>query len=348
MGIFEFIYYLGYSAKKYYSLKKQKKLPYRVISIGNITTGGTGKTPATIALAEEAEKRGFYPIILTRGYRGKAKGPCFVSSGKMENTSGLLRLCPSVLEAGDEPVLMAEKLKDMPIVKCPDRYQGGMFAIDNLKSHLSNLISETLFILDDGFQHWKLFRDKDILLIDAENPFDNGKLLPIGLLREPLKEIKRADFIVITKADSVERMIIDALASEIKKYNSKSQIFEAGHKPVRFSAHSGNTMPLEWAVGKRVFAFCGIGNPDSFKKTLQSTGCILQGFKEYSDHHGYTQNDLDKIIIEAQKNNAGWIVTSEKDLIRLKEMRPPENLVSLEIEFSVDREFYDKAFAFTP
>lgn len=335
MGIFEFLYYLGYSAKKYYSLRAQKRLPYKVISIGNITAGGTGKTPATIALSEEAKKRGFHPCILTRGYKGKAKGPCFVSRGE----NPLL----NARAAGDEPFMMADRLRGIPIVKGADRYDAGMFALKELMADGSQPASKILFILDDGFQHWRLFRDKDILLIDAEEPFDTRRLLPIGLLREPLKEIKRANIIVITNTDNSRQAMADSLIEELRLYNARALIFTAEHKPSRFMGHMGETMPLKWASGKNFFAFCGLGNPDSFKKTLLSTGCILKGLKTYRDHYRYGQKDIDDILEEAQKNDAEWIVTSEKDMARLKELNMPENLIALTIRFSVDERFYEQA-----
>ena len=345
MGIFEFLYYLGYSAKKNYSLRNQKHLPFKVISIGNITTGGTGKTPAAIALAGEAKKRGFNPCILTRGYKGRAKGPCFVSRGE----GPLL----DEKDAGDEPFMMANRLRGIPIVKGADRYEAGMFAIEQLTADSSFASGEParggqpsakmLFILDDGFQHWRLFRDKDILLIDAEAPFDNRRLLPIGLLREPLKEIKRANIIVITNTDNTRQEAISSLIEEIRPYNGRALIFPAEHRPLRFEGHLGETMPLKWAEGKNFFAFCGIGNPDSFQKTLSSTGCKIAGLKTYRDHYKYKQRDIDDILKEAQKSNADWIVTSEKDMTRLKELNMPENLIAITIRFSVDERFYEQA-----
>jgi tetraacyldisaccharide 4'-kinase len=161
----ELLYYLGYSVHRGYGTKTQKRLPARVISIGNITLGGTGKTPAAIALTYEAKQRGFAPCILTRGYGGKAKGPCFVSRGE----GPLL----NAYDAGDEAFLMAEKLKGIPVVKGPDRYEAGMFALRNLRVQTAHSQSEWIFILDDGFQHWGLFRDMDILLLDGMNPFGN-------------------------------------------------------------------------------------------------------------------------------------------------------------------------------
>lgn len=362
MTLPEFLYYIGYSLDKHCKLKHPKRLPHKVISIGNITAGGTGKTPAVIAIAEEAKKRGFYPVILTRGYKGKAKGPCFVQdagykserlsaktrfeihdTGLKTNTSSIMHR-ESCIMFGDEPVLMSEILKNVPIVKCADRYAGGMFAIQTLNSQLLTLNSQLLFILDDGFQHWQLFRDKNILLIDAENPFDNRRLLPVGLLREPLKEIERADIIVLTKTGNIRQAMIEDIVGEIKNYNSRAPVFLSMHKPAEFVRLSGEAMPIEWAKDKNFFAFCGIGSSESFKKTVLSAGCSLKGIKKYSDHYSYKEDDIEYIIKEAKAGNADWIVTTEKDMVRLRGMRLPENLVALTIRFAIDGKFYSEVF----
>jgi tetraacyldisaccharide 4'-kinase len=329
----EFLYYLGYSIKKQIVLKNQKSLPCKVISIGNITLGGTGKTPATIALAEEAKKRGFNPCILTRGYKGKANSPCFISTGDVP----LL----NEYQAGDEAILMAEKLKGIPIVKGRDRYKAGMFAIQNLKSQI-------LFILDDGFQHWGLFRDKDILLLDSTNPFGNRRLLPLGPLREPLSGMGKADIIVITKTDEVksQKSKVKSLIEEIKKYNSKASIFFAVHKPLKFKTTTGNTFPVKWAKDKRFFGFCGIGNPQSFRETLLAADIDLIGFKTFRDHYRYSPRDINAIKRNAESISAEWIVTTEKDIMRLKGLDTPKNLVALVIEFTIDEGFYNDAFTF--
>ncbi|MDP3259902.1 MAG: tetraacyldisaccharide 4'-kinase, partial [Thermodesulfovibrionales bacterium] len=211
---------------------------------------------------------------------------------------------------------------------------------------LLTLNSQLLFILDDGFQHWQLFRDKNILLIDAENPFDNRRLLPVGLLREPLKEIERADIIVLTKTGDIRRAMIEDIVGEIKSYNSKAPVFLSMHKPAEFVKLSGETMPLEWAKEGlfSFFAFCGIGSPESFRKTVLSVGCNLKGIKKYSDHYSYKEDDIEDIIKEAKAGNAGWIVTTEKDLVRLRGLRLPENLVALSIRFAIDEKFYDEVF----
>jgi len=344
MNLIEGLYYIGYAIKKYNDLKHQKKLPFKVISIGNITVGGTGKTPATITIAEEAKRRGFVPVILTRGYKGKIKGPCFVSKGE----GHLL----SEEDAGDEPIIMAEKLKGVPIVKGENRYDAGIFAIENLKSEISNLKSEILFILDDGFQHWKLFRDKDLLLIDSTNPFGNKRLLPIGPLREPLRAISRADIVAITKTSKVSNQYIThgkpefrRLIKEIRKYNKKAPVFFAEHRPLQFLSARGEIFPLEWAKGKRFFVFSGIGNPGSFKETLLLAGINLKGFKSYRDHYRYAPKDIEKIVAHSKRSGADWIVTTEKDIMRLKELSVPANLIALVIEFSVGKEFYDEVFS---
>jgi len=353
MNILEYLYYLGLSAKRHVSLRKRKKLPCRVISIGNITVGGTGKTPATIALAEEAKKRGFRPVILTRGYKGTAKGPCFVSEGE----GPLL----SASQAGDEPFLMAERLRGVPIVKGPDRYASGIFALQALGTEkgaegagqkekardgsafgLQPLaLRQILFILDDGFQHWKLHRDKDIVLIDAGNPFGNRKLLPSGRLREPLTELKRADVITITKSDRED----SGLISEVRKYNAHAPVFFSGHRAVSLSLPSGEKQPPAWLQGKHVYCFCGLADPGSFRHTVAATGADIAGMKIYPDHYPYTQQDIATIMKECGRSGAGWVVTTGKDMAKIRGLDLPENIIIIEVAFTVDQPFFDSVFA---
>jgi tetraacyldisaccharide 4'-kinase len=332
----EFLYLLGLSVKKRYSLKHRKRLPFKVLSVGNLTFGGTGKTPATIALAREAGNRGLKPCVLTRGYKGKAKGPCLVSRGE----GPLL----NEYQAGDEAVLMAEKLQGVPVIKGRNRYEAGIFAIQNLFSQICDRNSEFIFILDDGYQHWGLLRDKDVLLIDSTNPFGNGRLPPLGPLREPVNSMNRADIIVITKNN--QKSPANSLIREIREYNKQSPVYFAGHKPSQFVTVKGDTFPLDWANDKKFFAFCGIGNPQSFRGTLISAGLGVTGFKAFRDHHRYGNADIRAITGGARMGNADWIVTTEKDIMRLKGLELPENLVALAIEFKADEEFYDEAFNF--
>lgn len=356
MGPLEFLYYIGYSLKKSLSLKARERLPSEVISIGNITVGGTGKTPAVIALAERAMDSGFLPCILTRGYGGKAKGPCLVST---TNGSAL-----SAEEAGDEALLMATRLRSVPIVKGKNRYEAGLFALDHLKKEAMDLEKRTIFILDDGFQHWRLFRDIDVLLIDSTNPFGNGKLLPSGTLREPLREIVRADVIVVTKtAVSSSRLPgtshsfsdrsglfrdlsasegrLYSLTAEVRRYNPDAPIFLSEHVPSHLSTPSGTRLPVETLMGKEVFGFCGIGNPQQFREMIEHLSGSLKGFVSYRDHHRFTGKDVTKIVDYAKELGTDWIVTTEKDIMRLAVFDLPENLFALGIEFYVEEGFYD-------
>jgi tetraacyldisaccharide 4'-kinase len=344
MNIAEYLYYLGLSAKKFIALKKRKRLPFRVISIGNITVGGTGKTPAAIAVAEEAKKRGFQSIILTRGYKGTAHGPCFVTRGEKP----LL----TAEQAGDEPLLMAERLTGVPIIKGPDRYEAGMFAIRKLsiQNSTSNMSGFSipnpqspipLFILDDGFQHWKLYRDRELVLIDSRNPFGNRKLFPAGRLREPLTGLDRADVIMITKAERED----PGLIAEIRRYNKRSPIFFSDHQVVAIRSGSGERQPLDCLRGRKVFCFCGLADPESFRNTVARSGAEVAGMKAYRDHHCYCQQDLAEIVKECGSAGASWILTTDKDSVKLRNLDLPANILIIEIAFSADQPFFESVFA---
>lgn len=323
---------MGLSCKKYFC-GIPNKLPSKVISIGNLTLGGTGKTPAVIAVAQEAKKRGHNPCILTRGYKGKAKDISFVSRGE----GPLL----SPLEAGDEAYLMAETLRRVTIIKGRDRFKAGIAALDNAQLAIVNLQAPALFILDDGFQHWKLHRDVDVLLIDATNPFGNGKLFPEGIMREPFSAMKRAHIFVITKADMAARGAITAITGKIKQFNRDAPIFTASHKPAGLITASGEIRDLDSLRNKRIYAFSGIANPAYFQSTLTSSGGQITGARKFRDHYAYKQKDLDEMRREAQGLE---IITTEKDLVKLRGLNMPDNLSALRIEFSIDNEFYDQLF----
>lgn len=330
MGLLSALYGLGLSCKKFYC-RNPNRLPAKVISIGNLTLGGTGKTPAVISVAQEAKKRGFNPCILTRGYKGKVKDTCFVSRGD----NPLL----NAYEAGDEAFLMAKILKGISIIKGNNRYKSGLFALNNSK--LQTLNSKLLFILDDGFQHWKLHRDVDVLLIDATNPFGNEKLFPEGRMREPLVAMKRAHIIVITKADMAVPGAVTAITRKIKQYNQEAPVFTAAHTPTGLINLEGESKGLDTIQGKRIYAFSGIANPAYFQSTLTSSGGQIAGSRKFRDHYIYKQKDIEEIRKEA----AGLeIITTEKDLVKLKELDVPDNLSALRIEFSIENEFYDALF----
>ena len=178
-------------------------------------------------------------------------------------------------------------------------------------------------------------------------------MLPLGQLREPLSAISRADIIVLTKMDNPVmsqstthgQSKVDGLIEEIKLYNSRAPIFLAEHHPSKFITTTGEVLPLEWAKEQKFFGFCGIGNPESLIQTLFTSGVELTGFKIYRDHYRYRMKDLEIIKKSAEQSGANWIVTTEKDIMRLKEFSLPENLVTLAIEFTVDKKFYEEVFS---
>jgi tetraacyldisaccharide 4'-kinase len=320
MGLFELLYYLGYRIKTGVDVARKKRLPVRVISIGNITTGGTGKTPLAIALAGEAARRGFKPCILTRGYRGKLRGPVLVSPRMSEG------------EVGDEPLLMARKLPGVPVVKGARRHHAGLYALSSLSP------APDLFILDDGFQHRRIHRDVDVVLVSAVNPFDNRRLLPMGLLREPLGELKRADAIVITKSDGLDTSELEAF---IRRYNSAAPVFRSGVRPTSVRSVQGEEHAPEWLSGRSVFLFSGIEEPETFPALVRASGARVESSLFFPDHYRYRQRDLEEISREAGRAGAEWIMTTEKDIMRLGGLSTPGNLMTLGMECAGERGLYD-------
>ena len=329
MGLLSALYHLGLSCRtfRYKHFKKPGRLPVKVISIGNITLGGTGKTPAVIRLAEEAVKRGSSPCILTRGYKGKKKETCFVSRGDGPVLG--------VDEAGDEAFLMTGKLKGVPVVKGSNRYEAGLFALRNLEHKPS------LMILDDGFQHIALERDIDVVLIDGTNPFGNEKMFPEGRLREPLHALTRADFVIITKSDKAAEDVLTYIRDKIKTINPELPVYMSSHQPLRLINMSGKTKELSYLENREVFAFAGIANTGYFTSTIKTCGAEIAGFHKYRDHHVYSVKDIDKLKQEAAVLD---IITTEKDLVKLKDFNVPDNLFALSIDFSVDNAYFDSIF----
>lgn len=272
---------------------KTHRLDCKVISIGNITTGGSGKTPMAIYLAERLLERGKKVIILSRGYKGKIKDVGVVSDG--EN----ILLGPE--DAGDEPYLMAVKLKTVPVIVGRDRYRTGMYAIERFKPDI--------IILDDGFQHIRLARDMDIALIDSRRGFGNGYLFPMGILREPLSGLNRASFFMI-KGNEWQSANLTKQNKPIISFNYKPQ---AVINLLDNSRHNVDTLK-----GKKVIALSGIAEPKSFSETLKELGAIIIKEIIYPDHYLYTFDDLKKIKDIAAE--AEIIVTTEKDGVKLKRL----------------------------
>lgn len=319
---FELIYYIGYRIHRKTKKVFQKRLKGYTISVGNLTLGGTGKTPMVIAIASEAIRRGFKTCILTRGYKGKANS-LIVSCGNGPETGWR--------DAGDEPYLMAKKLKNVWIVKDNNRYRGGLLAGQ-----------KDLYILDDGFQHWSLYRNLDIVLIDGTNPFGNGKLLPFGPLREPLDALKRASMVVITKVHEPD----PELEKRIREINSTVEIFTATVEPIGLYDIKGQHYPLDFLKDKNVFVFCGIGNPKPFIETLHRLSNKITGIKRFRDHHEYSYEELKSILKKAHKSGAEVLVTTEKDFLKLEGLTEESNIYSLNVSMHIkdSQRYFDKIF----
>jgi len=291
-----------------------------VISVGNITAGGTGKTPLVEWVARYLANEDRRPCILTRGYgRANERKRVVVSDGETIFTDAT--------QAGDEALLLAERLAKLTaVVADHDRASAARWAIENLKSNV--------FILDDGFQTLRIARDLNIVTIDATNPWSNGRLLPAGLLREPRSGLARADCVVVTRADQVNSP--DVLQTEVDRFSSGCPVVLSRMKICGLRLVSnGKETSYDSADDVPTAAFCGIGNPQSFFSQLQTGGSALSYTRAFPDHHEYTQSDIDEIVSAAAAHGARQLFTTAKDEVKLRSLRfeLPCYAVDIEIEF---------------
>ncbi len=290
-----------------------------VISVGNVTVGGTGKTPFVQCIARFLSEKGLSVAVISRGYGGKRKGVVVVSDGQS--------VLSDAMTAGDEPVLLAKTLpRGIPVVVSPDRFKAGAYAIERFKSRV--------LVLDDAFQHRRMRRNMDIVLLRGEKPFGNGWLLPAGPLREPLSAFSRAHALIVTgtKKDISrdESRMLSRLARRVPVYFSE-------HRAVGWVKHdTGELAEPDRLKGVRVLAFAGIGNPESFKLSVRQTGAVLSGMITYRDHHPYSDDDIRRLVRDAEKSGAGAAVTTEKDGVRIREWRGPLPLYCLRIRMEAD------------
>lgn len=299
------------------------------ISVGNITTGGTGKTPLVAYIARGLAKRGEKVCILTRGYgRENAKQRVLVSDGE--------QVLVDAETGGDEPVELAQKLLGKAIVIADaDRVSAAEWALRKF--------GVTVFVLDDGFQHRKVKRDLDIVCIDATNPCDRGRMLPFGRLREPLPGLARADAMIITRSDLVSD--VDDLKSRLAEWNSTAVIFEAKNviraiTPIEaFRLSEQSTQRTENA--QPAFAFCGLGNPANFFELLRLKKINVVGSAEFGDHHYYSQKEIDKVSNAAKNAGAEYLLTTAKDAVKISNLKfeIPCFVVEIKVEIDDKKEF---------
>jgi tetraacyldisaccharide 4'-kinase len=296
-----------------------------VISVGNITTGGTGKTPLVEWLARTMAQQGRRVCILTRGYgRANPDARVVVSDGE--------RVLTNAREGGDEPRLLAENLQGVAaVISDADRVSAARWARAALGSEV--------FILDDGFQHLRIARDLNILTIDATNPWGGGRLLPRGRLREPLGGLARADCIVITRADQARDL--SSLKERARSLSGGRPVLLASTRVKEMRALSNTAdedAPVTVSRSKPVAAFCAIGNPQSFFTQIRGLGHTLSYTRALPDHHVYTQRDVDAIELEARRVGAQLLLTTAKDAVKLRSLRLGLPCYVVEVEIELDDE----------
>ena len=284
-------------------LRAEHRVDKPVICIGNVTAGGTGKTPAVEYAVRWFAERGARPAILSRGYRAKDG-------------------------ANDEAMLLAAHLPDVPHRQHPDRFRAAVEAI--------KLDNANVLVLDDGFQHHRLARFANIVLIDATCPFGHGHLLPRGLLREPVSALSRADAVVITRADLVDDAALARLTERVAKLAPQAPVAASRHAPASASAYP-NGAPESPSVlaGRQVGLFCSIGNPAAFRRTVERLGATVTWSAEFPDHHWYTAEDI-TAIARAENTAVELFVTTEKDAVKLADKWPGNRkLMVLRVEMEM-------------
>jgi tetraacyldisaccharide 4'-kinase len=300
--------------------KKRVRLPAPVISIGNLSTGGTGKTPLTIWMCEFLLDAGFHPAVLTRGYGRRGSGPgCVADFGSPDELSDIF---------GDEPVMISEYLPATPVWVGRDRAACG-------KSALARSAVDVL-VLDDGFQHLGLDRDLDIVLLDCRSPFGNGFVLPAGPLREPCSNLKRADALVITHATRDAHS--SALKDKLKRCFPAIPVFACRHRLKGISLGRGKLVyQLDAFSNRRAVAFAGIAGPEGFFEDLRDAGIRIRESFSFPDHHRYASGDFSMIFRAASEHGAEVIITTAKDSVRMPlPYRDAFAVVQTGIDFGLD------------
>lgn len=318
------------SVKIRHTFTKSRKLEIKVISIGNITVGGTGKTTVVMSLAKELarEKK---VAVLSRGYgrkiqdsRFKIQDSCIISDGE--------KIFFTPEETGDEPYLLASKLKGVPVIIGKNRYESGLLAKEKFNSEVA--------ILDDGFQHWSLKRDLDIVCLDSLTPLENEPLFPLGTLREPLSGLKRANLILLTNINLITLKELKEWYQYLKRICPQVLIVESIFQPLGLHLLANNLPILEtdFLQNKEVILLSSVGNPYAFEKTVEKLGAkVIERFN-FPDHHWYREEDF-SLLPEGED----LIITTAKDEVKLKKFISPEldsffkRIYILEIELKILR-----------
>jgi tetraacyldisaccharide 4'-kinase len=317
----------------HWGLLRTGRLPCPVISIGNITLGGSGKTPMAELVVRCLRELGAAPAVVSRGYGRATRGVHVVA-----DRAGV-KLEPRA--AGDEPVLLAEQLPGVPVVVGESRLDAARVATERCGA--------TAIVLDDGFQHRTLYKDLEIVVVNGRTPWGNNRLFPQGMLREPLSALRRGDLVVVTNppdAAAVERTI-----RTIRQHNERAQVLTAVYEVT--DAHEAGSARREDAgglAGRHLLAFAGLGSPRGFAETLATAGVRVAGLVEYPDHYWFTERDLGDLEAQARAIGAEGLITTEKDWVRLRERTPrsiPVWVLSVRLRLESGREALLRALGHT-
>lgn len=315
--------------------KHSHHLGCMVITIGNLTVGGTGKTPVVEKVARALQDGGRRVAILSRGYKSK-KPPLLrrlfraIQVGATGEPPRVVHDGRNLLldsaQAGDEPYMLARNLKNVIVLTDKDRVKSGLFAIRNWGV-------DTL-VLDDGFQHFKIKHRIDIVLIDRQAPFGNQFLLPRGTLREPPEQLRRARYIFITKSILGGN---EALIQRIRQYNRTAEIIECTHRPMHLeNLVTGETLPLDFLQGQYVASLCAIAQPSSFEQAIRDLGANLELTRQFADHHRFTAADIASFLERCRRRDLAAVITTEKDAVRFPKINnPPVPILFLRVEIEI-------------
>ena len=300
---------------------RTRRLPCPVISVGNLTLGGSGKTPLTEVIARIVGELGGKPALLSRGYGRQTRGVQIVS-----DAAGIKL---GARQGGDEPVLLAERLPGVPVVVGENRYEAGRVALERCGAGA--------LVLDDGFQHRTLAKDLEIVSVAGRSPWGNGQLFPRGVLREPVEALRRADLIVVTNPSGPAAT--SEVAATLGRLGARAAVLTASSEPASARLMPGGRVEPPAALrGRRVLAFAGLAPPEGFTATLSAVGASMAGFVEFPDHHAFTLDDVETLTRRAESAGAEALVTTEKDWVRIRETGMPGlPLWVLSIRLSVDR-----------
>lgn len=306
-----------------------------VVSIGNLTCGGTGKTPVVEVFARSLSQRGRKVAILSRGYRSKKKSKASRLKNFINGTpdydppkivSDEERVLLNSEYAGDEPFMLASNLPGVVVLVDKDRVKSGLYAIEKFQT-------DTL-ILDDGFQYLRLRPHINIVLVDSTSPFGNHHVLPRGLLREPIKNIRRADYIFLTKSKGGHRN--EHLRRFIKRHNSRAEIIECCHMPQFLAGvYDRKRQELSYIKGKKIAALSGIANPKSFENFIEELGGKLVYTEHFVDHHRYNKPEIESFAKASRAAGAELLLTTEKDAVRIPEIEL-KNLEFMFLRIQID------------